>query len=334
MNKRIEYIDQAKGLAMFLVVMGHLYYFSIINQEASEHHPLFEVVLQLLQMPLFVFMSGMVINTKFKTMKEIFQDLTARFKKLVLPMLFVGSAYAVFIAHTPIEFLQHDMKYGYWYLLTLFEFYMLSYPYVRLSYIKNEYLRHVVPIGYLVLMSLVIHQCAASADKNMNCWQNYLGLGQIDQYYWYFFSAILIRRYNLLDKLFNSKWLYEICLILMIVVLFLFMNNQYYVGMAKIGSCSILFVTVYLIRKASTQQTIANKLLNYIGRNSLSIYVYHYFFVWTLNLDFLLKDLFTVHENFLVSCIILPPPVLLIMIMSVMVSKLFKQCKYLSHILP
>lgn len=36
MNRRIEYIDQAKGLAMFLVVMDHLYYFSIIHQEVSE----------------------------------------------------------------------------------------------------------------------------------------------------------------------------------------------------------------------------------------------------------------------------------------------------------
>jgi len=55
--KRINYIDRLKGFAILLVVIGHLALFSM-KQDGST---VFRLI-QSFHMPLFMFLSGMVIS--------------------------------------------------------------------------------------------------------------------------------------------------------------------------------------------------------------------------------------------------------------------------------
>lgn len=57
MNNRIQYIDRLKGLAILLVVIGHLMAFC----SAGERNPIYEVVCSF-HMPLFMFLSGLVMT--------------------------------------------------------------------------------------------------------------------------------------------------------------------------------------------------------------------------------------------------------------------------------
>lgn len=56
MRQRINYIDRMKGMAIFLVVMGHVYFFAF-EQSGSVW---FDVISSF-HMPLFMFLSGLVV---------------------------------------------------------------------------------------------------------------------------------------------------------------------------------------------------------------------------------------------------------------------------------
>ena len=57
MNYRIQYIDRLKGLAILLVVIGHLMAFCT----HGERNPIYEVICSF-HMPLFMFLSGLVLT--------------------------------------------------------------------------------------------------------------------------------------------------------------------------------------------------------------------------------------------------------------------------------
>lgn len=59
-RKRLEYIDAMRGFAILFIVFGHipLYCYGIANEQLSS----FRELTSLLQLPMFFFVSGFVIN--------------------------------------------------------------------------------------------------------------------------------------------------------------------------------------------------------------------------------------------------------------------------------
>lgn len=53
---RVQYIDRLKGLAIILVVMGHIFGFSQLEDGIN-------TFIYTFHMPLFMFLSGLVIST-------------------------------------------------------------------------------------------------------------------------------------------------------------------------------------------------------------------------------------------------------------------------------
>lgn len=61
-RKRLEYIDAIRGFAILFIVFGHipLYCYGITNEQLSS----FRALTSLLQLPMFFFVSGFVINSE------------------------------------------------------------------------------------------------------------------------------------------------------------------------------------------------------------------------------------------------------------------------------
>lgn len=57
MKKRLEYIDRLKGLAMIMVVAGHIIAFCGIG-----YNNIYMDNIVLINMPLFLFLNGLVVN--------------------------------------------------------------------------------------------------------------------------------------------------------------------------------------------------------------------------------------------------------------------------------
>lgn len=74
-NKRIEWVDTAKGIGLLLVILGHL------------HTPYLSTWIYTFHMPLFFFLSGVVYSGRKYTFKEF---LKKRIKSLVIPYFSLG----------------------------------------------------------------------------------------------------------------------------------------------------------------------------------------------------------------------------------------------------
>lgn len=77
MNKRIEYIDTARGIAILLVVLGHC----LPSTTGVTNR-----VILCFHMPLFFFLSGMF--AKNCTLPEFFGRVRLKARKLLIPQFF------------------------------------------------------------------------------------------------------------------------------------------------------------------------------------------------------------------------------------------------------
>lgn len=84
-NKRITYFDMVKGLAIILVVLGHVEYISA---------PL-RVWISSFHMPIFFIVSGMLIRYKNETERELSVTIPKKIKGLLIPYFWFSLLYLV-----------------------------------------------------------------------------------------------------------------------------------------------------------------------------------------------------------------------------------------------
>lgn len=123
MKQRIDYIDRMKGMAIFFVVMGHVYGMvfdqseNITYQWISSFH-----------MPLFMFLSGLVACSGVVCPYWGVRKLGKKLKGLLLPLVVFGMCFTMTFSKDfltgLIGFLESPNKNGYWYLMTLAVFYV------------------------------------------------------------------------------------------------------------------------------------------------------------------------------------------------------------------
>lgn len=119
--ERLVYIDILKGIAIILVVMGHMfvpytdYLQSPINQMIYSVH-----------MPLFIFLSGLVFHLS-QSKKATRTTIIKRALSLLLPFFCFSAVYcfAKNISYTDM-LLKNEMHNGYWFTLVLFEIILIS----------------------------------------------------------------------------------------------------------------------------------------------------------------------------------------------------------------
>lgn len=135
MKQRILYIDELKGFAIFLVVVGHVFQFSFGSKDCGYVSVWLDFISSF-HMPLFAFLSGLFI-------KEItsWSQLRKLLERFGIPMLVVGCLYALWRGKGLAEFFFNEFKFGYWYFLFLFTAYILVTlleKVIRLVKIKNQ----------------------------------------------------------------------------------------------------------------------------------------------------------------------------------------------------
>lgn len=116
--ERQNWIDRLKGVAIILVVMGHLYC-KCLHTTNSENDVFFSVI-QAFHMPLFMFLSGVVISTIPSLRKMLRKSI-----QLMIPAILVGSVLTLFTGREIVGMFMSSSKYGYWYLYVLALFYWI-----------------------------------------------------------------------------------------------------------------------------------------------------------------------------------------------------------------
>ncbi len=293
---RLLYIDKLKAFAMLMVVWGHTMYFCIYHEHTDTFDPLLGTVCTF-HVPLFFFLSGVVISSAPDIRKFL-----VKARRFMLPMFVVGFVNALLIGEVKNFFIDGGHN-GYWYLLTLTLFYLLLVPFNRIGRTRRSFIIDALlalTIWIAARLATGIHPPAA------------LNIGGVFQYWPYFVIGYICRKYSLLRFVTGRPWL-TVALILAYVAMLLALTPQLSTATVPEASASgapssqppplILEYAIALMAIAalvslffhfSDNRTFIDRQLLLIGNSTLDIYIYHYFFIRFINLEFLKTQSLTV----------------------------------------
>lgn len=284
MSNRITYIDTIKGIAIILVVMGHALGFILpegqitaITTGVSEYGhegQMATIVWKIIysfHMPLFMFCSGIFAISGI--WEKLRNGLGKYIKRLIIPYITTG-----FLC------LWSRDHFGYWYLLSLFEFIFLANMVMLLaSNISKQYKTFL----YILINVLVWTSFQLLYLKVGN---TCLELSRYFVLYPFFILGTLIRsQIKWCDRILKNEIVIcfsAVCFILLEVSIYyypiakdIFANTLINSLIDKIRIFGIPFFAIllimYLAKYKMPQLTKINKGLSYVGERTLQIYILH-----------------------------------------------------------
>lgn len=312
MIERFKYIDRLKGFAMLCVVLGHLVCFTMYDTWDEAIHDINLAFVSVFHVPLFIFLSGFVIKTPPNNKKLLRKSYC-----FLIPFLFFGGIYTFVINSNVESFFINDFKNGYWYLIVLtFFYYFISLQ----RFAKNKVFEFAIPFIIVICLFLTSRYLPLVVSKA-------LSLGMCYTLYPFFVLGYFARKYSLIEWLLKNNWLFSIALFLLIPIYILFSNgtfNHFIQGRTLV----ILIILLFIFRQQETSNSYIEKILAFIGRNSLDVYVFQYFFFLIINL----RDIapwFNKTGNVLFESLLLILVALLVSVLCIFLGKLFKKSLFI-----
>lgn len=297
---RLQYFDLLKGIAIFLVVMGHVITMCIRDIDSAF---IFKIVSEV-HMPLFFFISGYLSYKAIGNKNFVQPNLWKRFKQLIIPFVVVSSLWIWYFPHSHLQspisaniinMYQSYWKDGYWFTLCLFEIFLIYYP---LSYLLNK-MKHPatqIAISLLVYVALIALSSWTSFPLEN---KDIAGVGLLTSFFPVFMMGIFAHHYSETFKVIvNSN-------IWFIVALVCFISSWYYLvyfwefpmlpnwtsAIARpfehfgLIIVAIAIITPWSAKEYSNdtrQPSQVARYFSFLGKESLSIYLLHYFFLFPL----------------------------------------------------
>lgn len=283
---RIVWLDVMKGIAIFMVVIGH-----IMNNMHLMGSPINKWI-HLFNMPLFFFLSGFLA---FKTSKKSFwENIKKKTKTLCVPFLSCGLLYSVAFGKVD-EFIFDLHHAGYWFLLSLFTCWIIFLP---LQKIIVRYCHNINIIVEFVILLIPFFVGNVVMDFIPIEWQNTLCLPLTFAQYRFFILGYIVGKIkfrgcemSIFDKVVGFLRGGEILAIA--YALFFIISTMVMVELPILANIPMtiiqvlltfgIFGVLYKVDKYMNNRILT--LLSYLGVNSLVIYTMHFFFVYQFPLN-------------------------------------------------
>ena len=350
LKKRLAYIDAMRGFTMILVVFSHIQYFGYGEFAKSAHNLIgggnvliYRDLIVLFFMPLFFFISGFVLYKPDAEWNGIvsLKFIAKKAVQLLVPTVVFISLY-IFVYDPPLNLLWQSGRLGYWFTIALFEYYLL---YALFRWICHR-LHRQDGIDWLLLTgSAMLYFAVTQSVMNRlgisNETISLLGLDQL-RFFFYFAIGVLVRKHftRFIEFIENGKLV--ALLIIAFYALFLIVHrNGFSFGNAMVyhlynficGLMSLLVVFIFFYKYRNTFEDTSKmgKWLQYIGRNTLAIYMLHYFFL-PRNLHFI-GDFFVQHSNPTVELFITMGIAILVIVITLIANAMICTSPLLAHYL-
>lgn len=258
-QERFFYLDNLRGIAIVLVVIGHVLQNTLTVE--YNHSFLFQFIYSF-HMPLFMFISGAVYRGEFS-----YEWILKRLRILFLPFVVWSFIYYLynktndpFIEYW-ISILKEPDK-SLWFLLILFYCSMFALPFTKIKYWQE----------ILFILALTV-QAVPCSEYGMNLFR---------WMFFYFALGCLYNKYYLLLFKSNVKLVFVAFVLSLICEIGVYNIDFKYVSYLKaIFPITILCIFSYRYLNAE------NQLLGHIlGQNTLQIYVSHFLFIYVYVLLF------------------------------------------------
>lgn len=317
MQNRLRYIDIAKGFAIICVVIGHVLAYDVYGfTHVWNHSPLVKFICAF-HMPLFFFLSGLVAST-LDSYSNIAKDLRKRFRLLFVPFFVIGSIYSLAI-YNDLSFINNDMKYGYWYLLVLFYCYIFNYLLINNCILKKNAISHMLLFCAMLLLWKIISYISQYAPKEVT---SILSLNLWCMYFPYFWVGSFVKRFNLHSYFFNNSIVFILAAVvwsLNTIIIFPYSNY--------IVTLSAIVVIINICYKIDQFQIKGGKTLEFIGLNTLYIYVFHYFALQMMKIHFLQNFLLSITPSIFLDLLISIVPTIFAVFLSIFINRILNTTK-------
>lgn len=281
----MEWLDAMRGFTMLLVVCSHIELFMVGKPNFSINELFGEF-----RMPLFFFVSGFVFykrNFHFG-INEINTLLRKKiFVQILSPLVFL----LLFCRIKNIDFCHSFLtaaKSGYWFTFVLFEFFLI---YFALSVLMdkislNGYKKDVL----WIVIGLILYVATALGHQHIE--QNISGLFSIEKlpYILYFILGTRLRKnWHEVEAMFDDKYTVAV-LVITFIGLNVFYDTFSQLPLGGVISVIItaisgILLTIVFFRRYADSFSCNNrfgKIMQYVGRRTLDIYLIHYFFMESL----------------------------------------------------
>ena len=266
MTKRINYIDRMKGMAILVVVLAHVFLFSLDmgNSLVFRFCASFE-------MPLFMFVSGFVayINPQMGGRKK----LTKRFVSYICPAFMLSYILALYgfvvLGNRDVNVID-TLTGGLWYLKALAFFVCLQAVLMKCKKIWIE------------LVVIAFAECAFLIGwKTCPILHQLLCLEHCFFFYPFFMMGYYFRRFNLVEMLKAKNWIFTISLIGFICLLNanIEIHALRFISERIVRPTLAILTITYLFAIRENENSKVEQWLNNIGTKTLDIYIYHGTFV-------------------------------------------------------
>jgi fucose 4-O-acetylase-like acetyltransferase len=277
-KKRILYLDALKGLCMFIVIDGHI----MTGNGFDTYSSLSQMLLYSFGLPVFFFISGFLAYKKSLTLKDFWDNLSKKFIYLMIPTLVFVFAGNLLEHENPLGLFTLGFR-GYWFPLVLMECFLIYYLCVLL--IKNDTLRIIV----LLILS-VGGFMLTSVSKNLG--PAFFDVHRLSKLFQFFAVGLAAKKYrDKYEMLMQNEAVKAVSLLTFFVTLFLMTYDMnptlYHFLRDEVMRYAGAIAVVSLFACNEPLFTKDNKIvtfLNYVGRNSFSIFFLHYFFLPHLHL--------------------------------------------------
>lgn len=289
-TQRQEWIDCLRGVTMLLVVIGHC------DLWLTGWFSAFSLISNIYQLPLFFFISGLfAYSAKLSpgNPEEIAMAVWRRIKMVLWPTIIILAAYycCFLMADNSIADIAADQyKGGYWFTIVVVEIYVLALPFILL--INSTRMRRRWAFAIIVAAMIVF---AKAGNEVSDIFRDHYIMGWtslhfVFSYMPYFLLGMMARLImpGLRSRV-TSPWLPLITVIVCLVTLIVMPVLRHGVldwrimpllSLLMLG----LFMTFSNLRGALNASTPYGRLLSTIGRNTLPIYLFHYFILSFLSL--------------------------------------------------
>ena len=295
-RQRIEYLDALRGFTMILVVIHHVYnyVFGYSNEQIADSYNYY---FSIFHMPLFFFVAGFVLYKK-----EFYWDLNNSIsflkKKINVSVLSPFLFWLVYVTVKDIDMCKSLLsvnKSGYWFTFALFEYFILYIVFqllvgrIKIKDKLNDIL--MICYGFVVIISPYAFKALAGLDNGglINSAFMLLGLENFRLFIFFVFGIIVRKRFHKFENLLDNSLLIIYCLVFFIAFNIIIPDINVFHKFIQIpfklvlGVCGII-VTFSFFRKylhCFCKERMLGKIMQFIGRRTLDIYLLHYFFLPT-----------------------------------------------------
>lgn len=275
-KQHLPELDLIKGIAISLVVLGHIL---IIATEYGRTALI--NILTSFHVPAFVFVTGYLSSREVSDWSAFWRK---RSVQLLLPLLFVPALHVLSAGKSWEELIWNEYHAGYWFTYVLF---LLFVPFCLFRYAYKLIRPRIsapseltsfgldATLGLLSLCLVLGGEWLLSGHEQLS---GLLSLPLISWLYPYLLIGYFVARYELIKKLYTHPIVLALATAVAVATITLdFYGHPILRGIPRAMSsvCVLYSICIYLGGLSNRATT----LLSRLGRESLGLYLWHYFFL-------------------------------------------------------